>query len=223
MSKIKIAIADDQLLFRKAIAEVIRGSVDFHLVAEASNGVELLQSLKEMHAPPDIAIIDLQMPEMNGMELKEQMETQYPSVKVIILSVFNQERFISKLLSTGAHGYLHKNCEIEELLTAIRTVYKSGFYFNEASMKALRNVSQYANKKLRNINDIEFDITSREQEVLLLLCKEYATAEIASQLYISARTVEGHRINLLAKTGCRNTAGLVVFAIKSGLYEPWFS
>jgi len=220
MNKIKIAIADDQLLFRKAITEVIRNIEDFELLTDAENGQLLLDWLSVSESKPDIVLVDLEMPVMNGVKLNEQLHILYPSVKVIILTVFNQERFISKMIEAGANGYLAKNCHIDELILAIRAVYKTGFYFNNDCLAAMRNAAQHRNTKLKNINNIPFNLTRREEEILLLLCREYSTAEIAEKLFLSARTVEGHRINLLAKTGCRNTAGLVIFAIKHGMFEP---
>lgn len=221
MEKIKIAIADDQQLFRNAIAGLINDISDFELVAEAGNGEELLNILSNTTKMPDVVLVDLDMPVMNGVQLNEQLHLQYPAIKTIIVTVFNQERFISKLIEAGANGYLAKNCNIDELTTAIRTVYRTGFYFNDDCMTAMRNAAQHRTSRLKNINNIPIALTSREEEILLLLCKEYSTQEIAEELFISVRTAEGHRLNLLAKVGCKNTAGLVVFAIKHGLYEPW--
>lgn len=221
MDTIKIAIADDQLLFRKAIAEVIKNTEEFELITEGDNGDLLLQQLENLPKLPDIVIADLDMPVMNGVQLNEQLRIRYPSIKVIILSVFNQERFINRMIDTGVNSYLAKNCEIKELILAIRTVHRSGFYFNEACLKALREAATNRNNKSKYNNKTQFDITKREIEVLKLICKELNTAEIAEQLFLSTRTVEGHRINLLAKTDCKNIAGLVVFAIKNGFYEPW--
>jgi DNA-binding NarL/FixJ family response regulator len=160
------------------------------------------------------------MPEMNGVQLNEMLQQQFPSIKVIILSVHNQERFISKMIDAGADGYLAKNCAIEELTHAIQQVAKTGAYLNSECVNALKNAANYRNKKLKNINNIPFEITGRELEVLTLLCEEFTTAEIAEKLFLSSRTVEGHRNNLLSKIGCRNTAGIIIFAIKNGLYEP---
>jgi DNA-binding NarL/FixJ family response regulator len=172
---------------------------------------------------PDIVLVDLDMPVMNGVQLNDLLHREFPAIKVIILSVHNQERFISKMIDAGANGYLAKNCDIEELISAIKIVHRSGFYFNNDCLSALKNAAAHRNKKLKNINNIPFEITSREQEILLLLCKEYTTAEIAEKLFLSSRTVEGHRNNLLTKIGCRNTAGIIIFAIRNGLYEPWLS
>jgi len=219
MEKIKVALADDQQLFRQGLAQLIKANTDFDLVIEAENGKAFLDQLKQDSILPDIALIDMHMPEMNGVELNEMLQKNYPSIRVIILSVYDQERFIGKMIQAGASGYLTKNCETEELITAIQTTYKSGFYFNNTTLKAMRNASALNNNSLINFNNIPIDLTSREKEVLQFICKELTNAEIAAQLFISPRTVEGHRNSLLIKAGCRNTAGLVVFAIKNGLFE----
>jgi len=223
VGKIKIAIVDDQQLFRKAIAEIIAGIDEFKLILDVENGRLLLDELATLPELPDVVLVDLDMPVMNGVELNIALHIQYPSIKVIVLTVFNQERFITKMITDGANGYLAKNCDIEELILAINAVHKTGFYFNEDCIAALRKASLYGTRKLKNINNLRFDLTDREREILLLICKEYTNSEIAALLHISIRTAEGHRNNLLLKIGCKNTAGLVIFAIKNGLYEPWLS
>lgn len=219
MIKIRIALADDQQLFREGLAGIIRGIPDFELVAEVENGKQMLDRISELPELPDIALVDMHMPEMNGVELNEVLHAEYPSIKVIVLSVYDQERFISKMIEAGACGYLTKNCESEELLTAIRTTWKAGFYFNAATLEAMRKASQYRDTDIRNLTNIPIELTQREKEIIVLLCKELTNAEIGERLFISTRTVEGHRNNLLAKTGCRNTAGLVIFAIRNSLYK----
>lgn len=221
MDKIRVAIVDDQQLFRKAIADLLSDVEDFELATDAENGQKFLDTLQHLAHLPDIVLIDLDMPEMNGVELNAYLHNHYPTIKTIILSVFNQERFISRMIDAGANGYLEKNCNILELFTAIKTVHKTGFYFNAACISALRNAYSYRNKKITNVNNIHFDLTEREQEILELICTEYTNGEIANKLCISVRTVEGHRNNLLLKVGCRNTAGLVTFAITRGIFKPW--
>jgi DNA-binding NarL/FixJ family response regulator len=223
MDRIRIAMVDDQHLFRKAIAGILCETAGLEMIGDHDNGQSLLDWLKELDELPDIILVDLDMPVMNGVQVNEQLHSRFPTIKVIILTVHNQERFISKMIDAGANGYLAKNCDIEELITAIRTVHKTGFYFNNDCLNALKNAAAHRNKKLKNINNIPFKITAREHEILLLLCQEFTTAEIAEKLFLSGRTVEGHRNNLLAKIGCRNTAGIIIFAIKSGIYEPWLS
>jgi DNA-binding NarL/FixJ family response regulator len=219
MSDILISLADDQHLFRSGLAALIRSVPGFRLLNEADNGKVFLAQLQQADELPDIALIDMHMPEMNGVELNEILQKDYPSIKVLILSVYDQERFIAKMIEAGACGYLSKNCEIDELTAAIHTAYKSGFYFNQTTLQAMRKAAQFKSGDIKNLNNIAIELTSREREVLILLCKELTNAEIAEQLFISPRTAEGHRNNLLAKTGCRNTAGLVIFAIKNGIFH----
>ena len=219
MRKIRLVIADDQLLFRKGLAALIEKEDDLELVAEGDNGQELLDKLRALPVAPEVAIVDMHMPVMNGVELNDILHQEFPDIKVIILSVYDQERFISKMIDAGASGYLIKNTEVEELLTAVRKVHDAGFYFNQATMAAMKNAWQYRNQNIRNLSRIPIDLTEREREVLRLICKEYTNNEMADALNISVRTVEGHRNNLLAKTGCKNTAGLVVFAIRYEVFN----
>jgi DNA-binding NarL/FixJ family response regulator len=218
MKKVRIVIADDQHLFRNGLASLIRSFDDFELVAEAPNGKELMLQLQELHLPADVALLDMNMPEMNGVEVNEAIHKLYPDTKVIMLTVYDQERFIIKMIEAGANGYLIKNCESEELTTAIRSVHATGFYFNQEAMKAMRNSFLYKNARIKSLDNIPIELTDREKDVLRLICQERTNIEIAEQLFLSARTVEGYRNNLLMKTGCRNTAGLVIFAIKHGFY-----
>jgi len=219
MNKIRIAIADDQHLFRQGLAALIRSVDAFELVAEAADGQSLLEVIKKLPCIPDIALIDMDMPELNGLELNTILQRNFPGIKTIALSVHSQERFVVKMIDTGASGYLVKNCDIEELINAIQTVHKSGFYLNNHVLQSIRNAAAHRNKTIRNISHIPVELTGRENEILRLICGEYSNADISRELFLSIRTVEGHRNNLLAKAGCRNTAGLVLFAIRNGLFE----
>jgi DNA-binding NarL/FixJ family response regulator len=218
MSKIRLVIADDQLLFRKGLSALIEKEADLELVGEAENGEELLTRMYALGRPPDVVLVDLQMPVMNGVEVNEKIQKEFPGTKVLVLSVHDQERFISKMIEAGASGYLVKNVEVAELITAIRKVYDTGFYFNQGSLRAMQNAWQYRNHNIRNLNRIPIELTEREREILNLICKEQTNSEMAESLNISVRTVEGHRNNLLAKTGCKNMAGLVVFAIRHEIF-----
>jgi len=222
MSDILISLVDDQQLFRSGLASLIRSVPGFTLLSEAENGKVFLDDLENSGILPHIALIDMEMPVMNGVELNAALQKTYPSVKVIVLSTYNQERFIGKMIEAGACGYLTKNCEIGELISAINSTYKNGFYFNQDTLAAMRNASQYKSADIKNLSNIAIELTSREKEILTLLCRELSNIEIGEQLFISPRTVEGHRNNLLSKTGCRNTAGLVIFAIKNNLFQIGF-
>lgn len=219
MDKILISLVDDQQLFRTSLASLIKTVPGFTLLSEAENGKRFIEQLQADNKLPHIALIDMEMPEMNGVELNAVLQKDYPSIKTLVLSTFNQERFISKMIEAGACGYLTKNCEIEELITAINSTHKSGFYFNQETLSAMRNASQYKSSGIKNINNLPVELTEREKEILLLLCKELTNIEIGEQLFLSPRTVEGHRNHLLAKTGCKNTAGLVIFAIKYHIFN----
>ena len=219
MSTTSIAIVDDQLLFRQGLAALIQDAKTFTLQMEAESGNELVEKLKQQASLPDILLMDMKLPDISGVELNEIIQKQYSSVKVIVVSMYDEERLIYRMIEAGACGYLAKNCDKQELITAINTTVKSGFYFNYSTMKAMRSAATYKNLTIRNISNIPIEISEREEEVLQLICKEFTNAEIAEQLFLSTRTVEGHRNNLLMKTGCRNTAGLVVFAIRYHLFK----
>lgn len=221
MSTIRVALIDDQKLFRQSLATLITATPGLELLLEAGDGNDFLQQLSADRLP-DVALMDMQMPGMDGIELNSILHRQYPQVRIIVLSVHANERLIARMIEAGASGYLVKNCDKEELITAIQTVFKSGFYINSEVLKAIQKASQQKTRPLKNVNALAIELSAREKEVLELICREYSNAEIASKLFISIRTAEGHRNNLLAKTGCRNTAGLVLFAIRHNLFEVAF-
>lgn len=211
---IRVAIAEDQRLFRECLIPILNNFDNIEVVFEASNGREMLTQLRQSPVSPHVVLLDLTMPEMNGLETTEVLKKEFPDLKIIILSVHNEERHIVRMVGMGVHGYLVKNAELTEVRSAIESVYDKGFYFNETVLKALQN--GMTQKKTKHF-EVETALTPREKEVLLLICKEFTTPEIADKLYLSVRTVDGHRNNLLEKTGSRNTAGLVLYAIKNGL------
>jgi DNA-binding NarL/FixJ family response regulator len=218
---INVALADDQVLFREGIASLIKNEKGFSLMMEADNGLDFLSKLKAVNEIPDILLMDMEMPGMDGMQLNEELHKHYPSIKVIVLSVHDSERLMARMIQAGASGYLFKNCNKEELLNAIRNVFNNGFYITPAVLKAIQSPAANA-KGITNIQSIPIELSQREIEVLKLICEEFSNAEIAEKLFISVRTVDGHRNNLLAKTGCHNTAGLVLFAVKHHIFEVLF-
>ena len=222
MEKISIALIDDQKLFRQGLASLINSMPGFELVVEADNGNDFLEKLSAMPDPPHIALMDMEMPGMDGIELNGILRKKYPAIKVIVLSVHSSERLIVRMIEAGASGYLIKNCDREELIKAINTVSTNGFYLNEQVLKAMQQTAGQRKTLIKKVNNIPVDLSEREKEVLVLICKEYSNPQIAEQLFISVRTVDGHRNNLLAKTGCANTAGLVVFAIKNHIVDLVF-
>jgi DNA-binding NarL/FixJ family response regulator len=219
MKTINLAIVDDQVLFRQGIMALLQQIPEVKVIADAEDGIALLSMLEVMQPLPDILLMDMEMPGMNGIELNRKMREFYPDVKVIMLTLFDQGRYVFKMVEEGVCGYLSKSCNMAELQEAILKVYDSGFFFSDLIKSALQKSSEFRTKQIQSFNRIDIELTNREKEIIQLICHELTNAEIAERLFISARTVEGHRNNLLLKTGSKNTAGLVVFAIKNGIYE----
>jgi len=220
MGKINIAIVDDQNLFRQSLGLLIDSVEQFNLVSESDNGNSFLEKLAGPDAiMPAIALVDMDMPGMNGIELNTVLQQKYPDIKVLVLSVHTEPLLIAQMINAGAAGYLAKNCDMDELVLAIETAYKTGFYLNSNSLKALQHSANHKAKAQKEISNIPVKLSDREKEILQLICSELSNAEIGEKLFLSPRTVEGHRNNLLTKIGCRNTAGLVLFAIKHSLFQ----
>ncbi len=216
MDKIKIAIVDDQPLFVKGLVSLLEHFKQVQVITQANHGKELLNSLK--HRVPQVILMDVRMPVMDGIAATEAIKKDYPYIKIIMLTMHDEERLVLHLLEKGANGYLLKDAEPEEVVSAIEDVVAKDYYFNEyVSSTMLKNLHN-RNKPSPSFPGIE-DVTQRETEVLELICASFTTAEIAEQLHISARTVEGHRKNLLAKLAVRNTAGLVVAAVRHRLVD----
>lgn len=213
---ITVAIADDEKLFRKGLRTLLDNSHQISVQIEAANGLELLEQLRQTTIAPDVLLLDLSMPGMSGLQAFDQVRATYHSIKILILSVHYSDHYIVTLIEKGANGYLSKNTEPEEVEKAILTVARNDFYFNEDTIRAMHK--NLAGKQKRQIMTGE-GLTERELEVLQLICQELTAAEIADRLYISKRTAEGHRNSLLLKTGCRNTAGLVIYAIRHNIFR----
>lgn len=210
---ISVVITDDHKLFRKGIRSLLE---EFHFIEkiyEAGNGLELLELLKLLDSLPQIILLDIQMPVMDGIEAHKRIRKLYPQMKVIVLSMEDDEQFIMYMISEGVNGYLLKNAEPEELEEALQKVYTNDFYFPADMSKLVIKSASF--KKLEVENLPEF--SEREIEVLELICKEFTAPGIAERLKISPRTVEGHRRKLLEKTGAKNIAGLVMYAVKNKL------
>ena len=217
MKQIKLVVADDHNLFRKGIIGLLQTIPDFDVLGEAANGQELLDLLQT--AKPDIALMDLQMPVMDGIVATEQMQILFPDVKIIIVSMHNEDRFIIHLLEKGVNGYLLKDSEGGEVEKAIRRVMVDGYYYSDFVSKALHRkvLAKQPNKQPTFNNKIQ--ISAREIEVLQLLCEGLSTLDIGQKLFVSPRTIEGHRLRLLEKTGTKNTAGLVAYAFKNDILD----
>lgn len=215
---VRVAIADDHVLFRKGLITILELDDDLEVIYDADNGEELIKKLEAQ--VPEVILMDLKMPVMDGMEATKLIKAKYPEVKILILSMYDEEKFIIHCLELGANGYLLKNTDPDEVVKAIHTVVEKDFYFNNhISTVMLKGLNQKTRAKGKPQFDNSVELTKREREILELICKELTTPEMAEKLFISNRTVEGHRKNLLEKTGAKNTAGLVVFALKNELVE----
>jgi DNA-binding NarL/FixJ family response regulator len=210
---IKVAIADDHALFRAGVRTSLMGKKDVELVAEADNGMQLLNLLK--HIDPDVILLDIQMPIMDGIQTLPEIRKLYPHIKVIILSMHNDHSMISKLMEIGANSYLTKNSDSETIYQAIKTCYEQEFFFNELTNKAL--LSGLRTKRTEPGTPQEINLSDKEITILKLMCEEKTTKEIADIVEISPRTVEAIRDKLKTKTGAKSMAGLVMYALKSGI------
>jgi DNA-binding NarL/FixJ family response regulator len=216
MSKIKIAIADDYKIFREGLKVGLSADDTLQVVLEADNGEDLLKALET--ETPDVILMDLKMPIMDGMEATKEVRKKYPSVKVLVVSMYEDDKFIIHLMENGANGYLLKNSEPDEIRRSIYAVHENGYYFNDLVNKALLKKLVLKNNLKPSFNQ-NVELTERELEVLKLICEEKTAAEIAKEIYLSPRSVEGIRQRLIEKVGVRNSAGLVMFAVKNGLVD----
>ncbi len=212
---IKVIIADDHAMFRAGVKTALSIKKDVELIAEADNGMQLLNLLK--HMEPDVILLDIQMPIMDGITTLPEIRKLYPQIKVIILSMHNDHSMISKLMEIGANSYLTKNSDSENIYMAIKTCYEQEFYFNELTNKALLNGLR--NRRTEAAAPQEANLTEKETAILKMMCEEKTTKEIADLVDISPRTVEAIRDKLKTKTGARSMAGLVMYAVKNGIIE----
>jgi two-component system response regulator DegU len=206
-------MADDHTLFRKAIIDLISSFACIQLVKGAANGKELLGLVKE--SPPDVAVVDLQMPVMNGAETCEALRRQFPQVKLIVLTMLDSERTVLQMMEMGVHAFLLKDCEPTELERALQAVVEKDFYHNDLVANALRKRlldrgSTRSELKSQNL-------TEREKQIVLLVCEELTNKEISSRLEISDNTARNHRVHIMEKLGVKNIAGLVRYAYETGL------
>lgn len=209
---IRIALVDDHSLFRRGLKMLLTSHADFEVVAEASSGEEFLELMDA--ARPDVVFMDYSMGGMNGAEATERALERMPELKIISLTMFGDNAYYSRMATSGAKGFLVKDSEFDEVVEAVRTVCDGGTYFSALLLESL-------SQSLHSVEGIdERDMLSeREVEILVGICQGLSTQEIADRHFISKRTVDKHRANILEKSGCKNTASLVVYAIKNGLVE----
>lgn len=205
----KILLVDDHTLFRNGLKMLLETLNGYEVTGEASNGKEFLEIISRQDF--DIVFLDIEMPEINGIEAAGRAIEINPELKIITLSMYGDEEYFDLMVNAGAKGFLLKNTNLQEVKTAIDTVMMGGNYFSQELMQSLlRNY-----KSIRELKEPEVELSEREVEILLLICSGLSNQEIGDRLFISKRTVEKHRANILCKSNCKNTAGLVMYAIKN--------
>jgi len=216
MGVIKVAIADDHKIFRKGVILSLRPYSAIKFVQEAENGQELLDGLAA--SEPDVVLMDLRMPQKDGIETTKIIAKQYPSIHIIALTMYEDERFVSHMMEIGANGYLLKSADPSEIKRAIIEVATKGYYLNNFVNRILLKKSHVRTKVIPSLNT-EITLNEREREVVRYICMEFTAQEIAQKIDVSPRTVEAIKDRLMERFGAKNTAGLVFFAVKNNLID----
>jgi DNA-binding NarL/FixJ family response regulator len=212
---IKIVIVDDHEIFRNGLKMILGRLKHIDIVGEAANGQEFLALIK--HTACDVVLMDIEMPVMNGIEATSAAMKENPELKIIALTMFQEDDYIQSMMDAGVKGFLIKNVGKETLDKAILTVYRGGTYYSEELFNFF--TKRFTEQQAPKTKEDEIDLTGREKEILQLLAEGLGNKEIAEKLFISERTVVGHKSNLLAKTGTKSAISLLAFAIKKGLVE----
>jgi len=206
-----VALTDDHAILRKGVAEILSRFDGIKVIMEAGNGKELLSKLESAEVIPDVCIIDINMPEMNGYETAAEIKKRWPEIRMLALSMYDTELNIIKMLRSGANGYVLKDNDPEDLRIAILEVYKNGFFHSElVTGRMLHILHDPATRAALDINE-------REQQFLKLCCSELTYKEIADKMYLSPRTIDGYRESLFEKLKITSRTGLVMYAMKAGI------
>jgi DNA-binding NarL/FixJ family response regulator len=201
-----VIIADDHALFRQGLKLILAELDDIEVIADVSNGRELIETVAIL--VPDLVIMDINMPQMNGIEASRILAKEHPEVRILVISMYGDEQYYNSVIENGVKGFILKDADNSELKRAVRTILNGQTYFSqELLLRMIRSKKSTAN----------ISLTSREQEILELICQGSGTSEISSKLFLSERTIENHKASLFAKTGCKNSLALVIFAVKNNL------
>jgi DNA-binding NarL/FixJ family response regulator len=219
MEQINIIIADDEQLFRKGVRFILEKQACFNVIFEAENGQQLIDFISTTEEFPDIILMDLKMPILNGVESTKIVHKTHPNIKIIALTSYDGKSFITNMIDVGASSYLLKNTTPKTVIHTIKEVHSKGFYYDENVLKIIyENIISSSGKRIKSDLDKKL-ISKREMDVLEGICAQLTTNEIAEKLFLSARTIEGHRNSLLVKTKSKNVAGLVIYGIQKKLIE----
>lgn len=204
--KYKVIIADDHTLFRQGLRLILEDIEGLEVVADVANGRELIDITDQFL--PDLVIMDINMPQVNGIEASRVLLQKYPDLKILVISMYSDEQYYNSVIENGVKGFILKDAENTELRAAVNTILNGKTYFSQELLIKLIRSKQHP---------VNVAISPREQEVLELICQGFSTQEVATRLFLSERTVENHRASLLDKTGCRNSLSLVLYAIRNKL------
>jgi len=215
MQEIKVAIADDQSIFRQGLVNLVNSFDNVTVLYSSENGKELIEQLPAQR--PDLVLLDFRMPVLNGMETTRIIREQYPEMRILILSMYDNSEFVESAIANGANGYLSKDDEPEEIAKAIYSTMEMGYYMNDRTSKMLitKMMKEGAMKPTFLSDNVQF--TEMELQIIQLISEEYTTPEIAVQLIRSTRTIESLRTLIMQKIGCRNAVGIVLYALKHNL------
>ena len=215
MEKIKLALVDDHNLFRKGLMSILQQNNELEVLFDVVNGKEFLEH--PLLDQVEVVLLDIQMPILDGIATTKLLRERNQDIKIIILSMHDEDQFILHLMEIGANGYLLKDTDMDEVIMAIKKVSDSGVYFSDfVSRVMLKKLNKNTQTSTRVFN-YKTDLSNRELEVLKHICEGLTTTEIGDKIFISPRTVEGHRLRIMEKLGVNNTAKLVAFAIKNDL------
>jgi DNA-binding NarL/FixJ family response regulator len=204
--KYRVIIADDHSLFRQGLKLILMELNDIEVIADVPNGKELVEIAGILET--DLVIMDINMPFLNGIEASKILARDHPEIKILVVSMYGDEQYYNSVIENGVKGFILKDADNSELKTAVRDILNGKTYFSqELLLRLIRSKQTPAN----------INLTSREQEILELICQGFGTAEISAKLFLSDRTIENHKANLFAKTGCKNSLSLVIFAFKNNL------
>jgi len=216
MDFIKIGLVDDHKLFRRGLASLVNSFTEYKVILEVGNGLELLKNLPSR--VPDILLLDVNMPGMNGFQTLEVLKKEYPAIRVIGLSMDDNENTILKMIGLGARGYVLKDSEPNELKSVLDMVWNKGYSYTEFITTSLINSLQNKEQKIEN-DALTVSLNNREIEFLKWVCKELTYKEIADKMCLSTRTIDGYRDNLFQRLGVKNRVGLALYAVRSGIYQ----
>lgn len=213
--EIKVAIADDQSIFRQGLVTLVDSFENVRVLFSSENGKDLIDELPSRL--PDLVLLDFRMPVLNGMETTRIIREQYPDMRILILSMYDDPEFVESAIANGANGYLSKDDEPEEIAKAIYSTMEMGYYMNDRTSRMLitKMMKEGAMKPTFRSDNVQF--TDMERQIIQLISEEYTTPEIAVQLMRSTRTIESLRTGIMQKIGCRNAVGIVLYALKHNL------